>query len=256
MALNSLIEWCRHTLSFWWGCVEVHEGCVNCYAAAIARRWGFDIWGNKKYRRYIKSSMQSLAKMQNDAAAAGEIHTVFVGSMLDIFEKPMPLIDNKGNLMDINTGDLRKTFLEELVPASPNLLFLLLTKRPSNINKYIPASWKTNPPANVMFGASVVNQATADKVMEQLKPVNGRKFLSVEPQLEELTLLPYLKKNEVSWIIQGGESGPKRRPFDTAWARKLRDECIKTKTPYFFKQVDKVLPIPKDLMIREFPPMR
>jgi hypothetical protein len=31
--------------------------------------------------------------MQAKAAAKGEIHRVFVGSMMDIFEKPKPLVD-------------------------------------------------------------------------------------------------------------------------------------------------------------------
>ncbi len=57
----------------------------------------------------------------------------------------------------------------------------------------------------------------------------------------------------INWVIQGGESGPGKRPFNTDWARKLRDECAVTETPYFFKQIDKIQPIPEDLQIREFP---
>lgn len=251
MALNSKIEWCDHTLNLWWGCTKVHAGCDNCYAERESNRWGFEIWGNDNYRRCIISALDKLEEMQNKAFKEGKIRRVFIGSMMDLFEKPMPMI--YGNeLLKSDTGYYRDILFEG-VPELTNLEFLFLTKRPSNINKYIPKGWKTNPPKNVMFGASIVNQATADKVMQQLKPVNGRKFLSVEPQLAELTLLPWLKTKSVDWVIQGGESGPKRRPFDTDWARKLRDECAKVKIPYFFKQVDKVKPIPEDLLIREFP---
>ena len=132
-------------------------------------------------------------------------------------------------------------------------MFLLLTKRPSNINKYIPDAWKVTPPRNVMFGTSPVNQATANTLITQLLEVKGKKFLSVEPQLDEVTLTPWLKNKSIHWVIQGGESGPKKRPFKTDWARKLRDECKATNTPYFFKQIDKVQPILADLMIRQFP---
>lgn len=255
MATNSKIEWTDHTANLWWGCTKVHEGCDNCYANALAHRWGHDVWGNDACRRLIQSTTKELEKMQNAAENSGEIHRVFVGSMMDIFEKPMPMVDNAGELFKSTTGDMRDIFFEEIVPASPNLLFLLLTKRPSNINKYIPKSWLTHPPENVMFGATVVNQRTTDKVMEQLLKVRGRKFLSVEPQLEELTLEPWLRKNQIDWVIQGGESGPHKRPFDTDWARKLKAECKQTKTPYFFKQIDKVKPIPDDLMIRQLPPL-
>lgn len=57
----------------------------------------------------------------------------------------------------------------------------------------------------------------------------------------------------VHWIICGGESGHGRRPMDLDWAKSIRDQCKEAGVPFFFKQVDKVLPIPDDLMIREFP---
>ncbi len=254
MAKNSTIEWTTHTANIWWGCTTVHEGCDHCYAAALSKRWGNDVWGNDKPRKKIKSVWTELLKYQKQAKAANEIHKVFVGSMMDIFEKPMPCIDHKGNLLTENTGILRQTFFDNITKGMyPNLMFLLLTKRPSNINKYIPDSWKSSPPVNVMFGTSPVNQATAFTLIEQLAKVNGKKFLSVEPQLEEISLLPWLQSNLISWVIQGGESGPGRRPFDTDWARRLRVECEATNTPYFFKQIDKVKAIPQDLEIREFP---
>ena len=131
-------------------------------------------------------------------------------------------------------------------------MFLLLTKRPSNINKYIPDEWKKCPPENVMFGTSPVNQATANNLLGHLLEVKGKRFLSVEPQLDEITLIPWLQNKSIHWVIQGGESGHHKRKFDTDWARKLMAECHATDTPYFFKQIDKVQPIPTDLMVREF----
>jgi protein gp37 len=59
--------------------------------------------------------------------------------------------------------------------------------------------------------------------------------------------------DHVDWVINGGESGPNRRPFNTDWGRQLRDDCKFAGVPFFFKQVDKVLSIPKDLTIRQFP---
>ena len=252
--INSKIEWTHHTANLWWGCTKVHEGCDNCYASTMAHRWGFNIWGNDKYRREIKSIWNDMKKYQKLAKQSSQIQRVFVGSMMDIFEKPMPLIDSKGNsVKDYTTADLRDMFFNEVVPSSPNLIFLLLTKRPSNINKYIPESWKINPPENVMFGTSPVNQVTSETLINQLQLVNGRKFLSVEPQLAEITLLPWLTKHNIDWVIQGGESGPHKRRFNTDWARKLKSECLTTNTPYFFKQIDKKQAIPEDLMTREFP---
>lgn len=273
MSKNSKIEWTNHTANLWWGCTKVNSrftnvqsGCENCYALTFAKRVGNDIWGNDKPRRMIKDVWENLEKFQRQAKKAGEIHKVFVGSMQDIFEKPMPLVDHKGNPNHEgidefwNTGQLRDKFFNEVVSNSPNLLFLLLTKRPSNIYKYIPASWKENPPKNVMFGTSPVNQKTAGNLIVQLSKVNGKKFLSIEPQLDKIDLIA--KANDgtervlldlVEWVINGGESGHHKRPFDCDWARLIRDDCKSKNVPFFFKQIDKIQIIPEDIMIREFP---
>jgi protein gp37 len=266
MAENSKIEWTHHTANLWWGCTKVHAGCDNCYALTFAKRVGNDIWGNDKPRRMIKDVWSKIGKFQKEAEKQNEVHRVFVGSMMDIFEKPMPLVDHDGNPYSEgesefwNTGQLRDKFFNEIVPNSPNLMFLLLTKRPSNINKYIPESWKDNPPKNVMFGTSPVDQETANKLIVQLSKVNGKRFLSVEPQLEKIDLMAKVGDGTenvlldlVDWVINGGESGPRKRPFDTDWGRLLRDDCKKKSVPFFFKQIDKVKVIPDDLLIREFP---
>ena len=265
MAENSKIEWTHHTANLWWGCTKVHAGCDNCYALALAKRYGKDVWGNDKPRRLIQNVWKEIEKYQKQAEAEGEIHRVFVGSMMDIFEKPMPLVDHKGIPYSEtesefwNTGQLRDKFFNEVVPNSPNLMFLLLSKRPSNINKYIPESWKKNPPKNVMFGTSPVNQETADKLIVQLSKVNGLRFLSVEPQLDKIDMMAKVEGTErvlldlVDWVISGGESGHGKRPFDCDWARLIRDDCSTKGVPFFFKQIDKIKAIPDDLMIREFP---
>lgn len=250
MPIGTKIEWTDVTLNLWWGCVEVHAGCDNCYARLWARRFQNKLgvlWGARVPRLEIKSWRKTLYKAQNEAAAADDVYNVFVGSMMDIFEKPQP-VANK----NYNTGKLRDELFDMINAGEfPNLHFQFLTKRPSNINKYIPESWKTKPPKNVVFGTTVVDQKTADKYIPELLAVKGKKFLSVEPQLDFITLKPYIRK--IDWVINGGESGGKRRPFDPDWARSLRDECKKAGVPFFMKQIDKVIPIPRDLRIRQFP---
>ncbi len=255
MAQDSKIEWTHHTANLWHGCTKVHEGCDNCYAETLAKRWGNDIWGNDKPRKEIKSVWADLAKYQKLAKEAGEIHRVFVGSMMDIFEKPMPLIDSKGNeVLNCTTGTLRVIFFDQIAKGMyPNLMFLLLTKRPSNINKYIPDTWKTFTPLNVMFGTSPVNQETSNKLILQLLEVNGKRFLSVEPQLDSINIQGFLFNGGIDWVIQGGESGHHKRPFNLDWAYYLKQQCESTNVPYFFKQIDKVQQVPADLLDRQFP---
>jgi protein gp37 len=253
MAQNSKIEWTHHTANLWHGCTKVHEGCDHCYAETLAKRWGNDIWGNDKPRKEIKSFFSDLDKYQKLAKEANEIHRVFVGSMMDIFEKPMPLVNAKGEEISYTTGDLRNTFFHRIMGnCYPNLMFLLLTKRPSNINKMIPELWKTEPPKNVMFGTSPVNQTKYTTLVKQLLQVNGKRFLSIEPQLDFISIPSDLYKG-IDWIIQGGESGHHKRPFNLDWAYSMKQDCKDLNIPFFFKQIDKIKEIPTDLQGRMFP---
>lgn len=282
MAQNSKIEWTHHTANLWHGCTKVHAGCDHCYAETLSNRWGRDIWGNDKPRMEIKSVWNDLKKYQLLAAATGEMHRVFVGSMMDIFEKPMTLVDNKGEMVTdgfhhypADTGQLRDQLFEEIEEGKyQNLLFLFLTKRPSNINKYIPESWKNNPPENVMFGTSPCDQKTADTLIPQLLQVNGKRFLSIEPLLGPVDLSEFISltdsnhayteeaekrgwgydsysggfagagthdalydpKSGLDWVIVGGESGHGARPMHPDWVRSLRDQCKEAEVPFFFKQ--------------------
>jgi protein gp37 len=48
-------------------------------------------------------------------------------------------------------------------------------------------------------------------------------FLSIEPQLEAIDLIPWLQKTvslgRRAWVIVGGESGRKARPLNIEWVR-------------------------------------
>lgn len=251
MGENTSIEWAKHTGNLWWGCQEVHEGCDQCYARVFDKRVGGAHWGAHAPRRIIESVWANFTSWQKKAAAAGEVHRVFVGSMMDIFEVSRPTVTIKGEATGIKTGALRDRFFNKVVPASPNLLFLLLTKRPQNIRRMVPPEWLTNPPANVMYGYSAVNQKTADQGIPHLLAVPGRHFLSCEPLLGPLDISFYFESHDIgadytqalSWVICGGESGHKARPMHPDWARSLRDQCQAAGVPFHFKQWGNWVPI-------------
>ena len=290
MAENSKIEWCDHTVNLWWGCSKVHTGCDNCYAENTANRWGNDVWGNDKPRREVKSCFKDLNKYEKIGAESGIKQVVFIGSMMDIFEKPTPMIFSNGEpilatttggKIQVKTSEIRNLLFDLISRGKfDNLIFLFLTKRPPNISKYIPEKWKENPPKNVWFGTSISDQKTADDLVFSLiknAPAKAKRFLSIEPQIDSISLtniklpnehilnaltgnisFPYgqckeYESQKINWIIQGGESGNKKRPFKTEWAYRLKSQCKNFGTPYFFKQIDKVRQIPPDLLIREKP---
>lgn len=257
MGQDSKIEWTNHTLNLWWGCTPVHAGCDNCYADALSHRWGHDLWGNDKGRRRINKAFSELDKYQRLAAAENTFHRVFIGSMMDIFEKSMPLVNPIDHYTE--TDDLRQELFTRVgMGLYPNLILLFLTKRPSNIPKMVPAGWLDEPPLNVMYGTSVSDQKTFDTLVVQLLNVPGKHFISMEPQLEYVSLyglniMEELSESRIDWIIQGGESGHRKRPFNIEWAYQMRNQCEERGIPYFFKQIDKVKSIPTDLMVRQFP---
>lgn len=247
---NTKIEWCHHTVNLWTGCTHVHAGCDNCYAEALSNRFGQQVWGNDSKRLRTKNPFAILQTLQRAAKKANEVHRVFIGSMMDIFEKPMPLLNPVEAHFEI-TDDIRQELFTQITwddgSLYPNLMFLFLTKRPSNIKKYVPAGWLDEPPKNVMYGVSVSDQESYDTLVNQLVTVPGKHFLSIEPLLGPIKMRLYehipTKKGvampmnyHIDWIIVGGESGHNARPMHPDWVRSIRDQCEDYHIPFLFKQ--------------------
>lgn len=279
---NSKIEWCHHTVNLWWGCYEVNKACDNCYAKTLANRYhGPDLlWEQQGPRMYIKSAMNDLIKYQARAAKEGVVYRIFINSMSDLFEKSMPVVDHKhqpmffedgptGTVFALETEALRHNFFA-LVRKCPNLFFILLTKRPSNIIKYVPSSWITFPPANVIYMTSCPDQESFNTLVPQLLKVPGKHGLSLEPLIEPIDMsdigMPhhalgngfhnpltgandlyeaYLPEWKLNWVICGGESGQTNdiRPMNSAWAEGIQKQCEAAGVPFFFKQWGEWLPL-------------
>ncbi|WP_321826269.1 DUF5131 family protein [Maribacter dokdonensis] len=257
MAKDSKIEWTQNTANLWWGCTAIHEGCGIeqgvCYAQELSEEYGNDLWGKDKLRREMPRVFRNLDKWQEQAEVMNDLQVTFVGSMMDIFE------ESKGTFShnvpygpnSPTTGDLRKKLFDYIsMGRYNNLLFLFLTKRPKQITRMIPSHWLTDMPKNVWFGTSVSSMKTW-RWAEHLKKVPTKNlFLSVEPQMDNIDNIDL---TGIGWVIQGGQSGRDRKPFNLEWAYTMRRICKEQEVPYFFKQIDKVKKIPSDLLIREFP---
>ena len=223
MAENTKIEWSDHTFNPWWGCTKVSAACDHCYAEAWSRRIGLDLWGHRKTRRFLSEAYwrqplrwDILAQEQQRRAR------VFCASMADVFEWGKDLSE-------------WRTKLWALIEATSNLDWLLLTKRPHLIQRLTP--WRVNWPQNVWLGTTIESQQWLEKrvphLLEHNTPVH---FLSCEPLLGELDLKTALGKEQINWVIAGGESGPAARPSDPDWIRNIRDQCIGSGIPFHFKQ--------------------
>ena len=128
------------------------------------------------------------------------------------------------------------------------------------------------PLPNVWLGTSVEDQPNADDRLPSLVQVTAAViFVSYEPALGPVDWSNWLvcpncegeggvdsggtypwgepaflpcdgHQRRIDWLICGGESGPKYRPFDLDWARQARDQCVAANVPYFFKQVGGLTP--------------
>lgn len=260
MSANSKIEWTDHTFSPWWGCAKVSPACDFCYAEAWAKRTGFPgLWGVDAARRsFGDKRWAEPLKWERLAVKEGRRFRVFCASMADVFDKNAP------------AG--ARDRLWQLIDATPNLDWLLLTKRIGNVSRMVPQSWMaTHWPTNVWLGISVINQAEADRDIPKMLALPARiRFLSCEPLLGPIDLtrivlaasVPItdcadprfdkvnftvnalkgaasIKMAPLDWVIVGGESGSHARPMEVEWARSLKIQCAAAGTAFFFKQGSK-----------------
>lgn len=222
MGENSKIEWTTHTFNPWWGCTKVSEACKHCYAEGWAKRVGQDVWGPKVERRsFADAHWRGPLKWNAAAEDAPFRPRVFCASMADVFEDRAEL-------------EVHRRRLWALIEATPNLDWLLLTKRPQNVMRL--AGWGSDWPTNVWFGTTVELQVRADELLPFLSVVPARvRFVSAEPLLGPLFIEPWLGST-IDWVITGGESGPKARPASPEWFRSLMRQCMASRVPFHFKQ--------------------
>jgi protein gp37 len=228
MGKDSKIEWTHHTFNPWWGCIKVSAACDNCYAEIWAKRLGVDAWGPTSDRRFFSDAhWKEPLKWNAEALAEGKRRRVFCASMADVFENRKDLIPYRLRLL-------------ELIKKTPQLDWLLLTKRIHLVRKQLPKGYEF--PKNVWLGATVENQAEARKRIRHLLEFStpSVRFLSCEPLLGPLDLEPYLTygplQTRVDWVIAGGESGPGARPMAPQWVEDLSHQCVQAGVAFHFKQ--------------------
>lgn len=223
------ISWCDATFNPWIGCTKVSEGCKFCYAERENARYGWAKGWGPTGERYPTSEANWAKPLawNRKAAQEGKRLRVFCASLADVFEDRPELETWRDDLF-------------RLIEVTDHLDWLLLTKRPENVIRMLPAGFFLES-LNVWIGTSAENQQRANERIPVLLDIPARvRFISVEPILGEVSLVDALtnsvEKYPIDWVICGGESGPSARPMDAAWARLLRDECKAADIPFHFKQ--------------------
>jgi protein gp37 len=106
----------------------------------------------------------------------------------------------------------------------------VLTKRAERLEELSP---QIHWPDNVWMGVSVETEKYTFRIDHLRRSGAQTKFLSLEPLLGPLH---NLNLKGIDWAIVGGESGPGARPLDPAWVTDIRDQCLRARVPFFFKQ--------------------
>lgn len=275
MGTDSGIQWTTHTLNPWVGCEKVSAGCTHCYAETYDKRVGgvpkkkrpdptkpLLRWGPNGMRTRTSPSTWKKAFLWDSVALQQSVNAsirglekpprpkVFCASLADVFE------DNRKFPLD-----LWRLELFEVIRTTPHLDWQLLTKRPENVLRLLSAAgdqfgraggiriatvdmlqdWMDGkPPPNVWLGCTVEDQAAQARLPVLMQTPAVVHFLSCEPLLQGLDLTPWYRlhtKQLPDWVIVGGESGDKARPFHVCWARQIVEFGAKKGIPVFVKQM-------------------
>lgn len=264
MAADTKIQWCDMTFNCWSGCTKVNAGCTNCYAEVnySVKMRGVK-WGPHGTRVLASDAMWKEPVKWNKAAHIAGLRPeadghrnrrVFCASLADVFEDwKGPILNSKDERLTVGPhgeyvgidaeaqaklerGELRQTEsrwltmndlrrdLFALIDATPNLDWLLLTKRPENIKKMWPpvaglpgAKAKMpgfGPPSggvphsrkNVWLGTSVSDQKTADLAIPELlkcRDLAPVLFVSHEPALGPVNFNQWLPRRMALSEIPG-----------------------------------------------------
>ena len=212
MSTTSKIEWTEVTWNPVTGCTKISYGCKFCYAERMSKR--LKAMGMQKYRNGFDVTLHEY--VLGEPLKWREPRLVFVNSMSDLFHKSVP------------TEFIQSVF--DVMNQASQHTFQVLTKRPSRVRQL---NGKVNWTPNIWMGVSIESEKWMER-LDILKCTDAQtKFLSLEPLLGPLSSLDL---NGIDWVITGGESGPGARPMDPDWVRNIRDNCVQSEVPFFFKQ--------------------
>ena len=225
MAETTKIEWTDATFNAWIGCTKVSSGCDNCYAESLAIRRRWHDWKPDSPRKTMSDQYWRQPLRWNERALEtyGRPMRVFCSSLADVFDPQAP-------------GDQRER-LWELIRATPNLNWLLLTKRPRLAAAMLPDDFSSVRWPNVWVGMTAEDQPNYDLRWKHMLEFDAAvRFVSYEPMIGPLELTQTGDPPLPDWVIWGGESGRGARDCRPRWAREITAECIDLGIAVFGKQ--------------------
>lgn len=238
MGIRTSIQWADSTVNPMMGCTGCElfipkKGISHCYAEQITTRmlkhgpskgWPVKfeeprVFPNRMEEACNWHELIGVTRMEKPWIPSDMPRIIFVGDMGDIFSDGLP------------DGWLEPEI--ERMRNAPHI-FMLLTKRPSRMRVFFD---RVECPDNVWCGTTMTSQQ--NRRAEELCAVKCKtRFVSVEPQLEEIELPQcVLDCGERMQIQMGGESGEGARKYFVRWTRQLLAQCDRWKLKAFVKQL-------------------
>ena len=216
MSDKSAIEWTDATWNPVTGCTKITRGCDNCYAERFSER--FRGTPGHPFERGFDLTLRP--ERINQPLSWKRPRRIFVNSMSDLFHKEIP------------TKYIDRVF--DTMEAADHHIFQILTKRSSLMKTYMQRRFVARPiPSHIWCGVSVEDNIATARIRHLQAIQVPIRFLSIEPLLGPVGEIDL---KGISWVIVGGESGPKARPMENCWVVEIRDLCKKNGVDFFFKQ--------------------
>lgn len=269
MATDSKIEWTTHTWNPFYGCPDDGRrspACENCYARSWARRSGI-----VDFDREVKRAKDATfyAPVRGQKYRPGD--RVFVCSLSDICHPDVPkraLFETVAVMLE--RPDLTWMLLTKRPDRFDELLKIIRycwSHRP--VVEFPPNWWLGVTVENQAQAARILYLL---EIPATVRFVSCEPLLEAVDLSRWMTMMNYylgqcascgwigstqqalgnaddeclcpacykdldgLADDGLSWVIAGGESGPRARPMHPDWARSLRNQCAAADVPFFFKQ--------------------
>lgn len=252
------IAWTEETWNPTRGCTRISPGCLNCYAEKVAARFSDPGLAYEGLARRTPAgprwtgAIAVVGDHMADPLRWVRPRRIFVNSMSDLFHEKL--------------SDEQIARVYAVMLLAPHHTFQVLTKRATRMREVLTSStfyghvlhaaeefraqWPrllnvaisdpTKFPArHIWNGVSVENQEAADtRLPELVRTPTAVPWLSIEPQIGPVELAPWA--GLFKWVVIGGESGNRARPFEVEWARSLISECRDARAAVFMKQLGAV----------------
>ncbi len=206
----------------WHGCHKCSEGCQNCYAYFLDKRYGRDtnevVKNKSDFNLPVKKTREGDYKLPDGCF-------VRVCMASDFF---------------IEEADAWRIEAWDFIRSRPNVTFSLLTKRAERIKECLPYDWGDGWD-NVSFSVSCENQKRLEERMPYLLEIPAKhRWVSLKPFIGEVDIAPYLKTGKIETVLAGGENYMGSRPLHYDWVKKVHDACVENNVQLIFGQTGNI----------------